>query len=264
MPAFDSGGGSVPSSDTYDPQSFDHLAGEYDFVASLERSSAFYLKHLPHQRRRALDVGCGTGILAHDLSHYFDTVLAIDISEPMLAIARRKRPAPNIEYRREDANHLVLHQTFDFIVSHTTFHHLEDITETLRMLKAVLEPGGCLVIVDNVRRWPMIPRASFLLAAKACLKLPLDVVHHGRSSASRLFRFRTSRHWLDHLRTDTHLPPARFRKVYAESLPGASFTPLRYFLGVVWQSPHCGTTTTAIPSSRQHSILPASPPTRRG
>src|ERR1700733_920059 len=66
-----------------DSRSFDHLADEYDFVASLEQNPAFFLKHLPERHRRVLDVGCGTGILAHELSRHFTSVVGIDISEPM-------------------------------------------------------------------------------------------------------------------------------------------------------------------------------------
>jgi SAM-dependent methyltransferase len=219
------------------PRSFDHLAEEHDFVATLERTPAFFLANLPPQRRRVLDVGCGTGLLAHELSRHFAAVVAIDISEPMLAIARAKRSAPNIEYRREDANHLALHQEFDFIVSHSAFHHLDNIPETLRVLKSALQPGGRLALVDNAARFPMIPRHSGILIANALVKLPLDLLRHDRPAVWRLFRFRTSRPWLDHVKGDTILSRARFREVYGRCLPGASFVPLNHFMGVVWQAP---------------------------
>jgi 2-polyprenyl-3-methyl-5-hydroxy-6-metoxy-1,4-benzoquinol methylase len=220
------------SRNTRNPRSFDHLAEEYDFVATLERSPAFFLGNIPQRRRCVLDVGCGTGLLAYELSRHFDSVVAIDISEPMLAIARAKRSAVSIEYRREDANHLALNQKFDLIVSHTAFHHLENLSETLRILKAALEPGGRLVVVDNICRWPMIPRNACAFTAKACLKFPPNLFRHGCHSAWRLFRFRTSRHWLDHVMSD-HIPsPARFREIYAAALPGASFAPMKYFTGM--------------------------------
>ncbi len=220
-----------------DPRSFDHLAEEYDFAASLERRPDFFLCHLPPNRGRVLDVGCGTGILAEELARHFQTVVAIDISEPMLAIARGKRAAANIEYRQADANQLVLEQKFDAIVSHTAFHHLENVPRTLGVLKAALEPGGRLILVDNVVRWPVFARHTLLCVALSCLRLPPDALRYGLHPAWRLFRFRVSRSWLVHVTTDRFLSADGFRKVYGQLLPGASFTRLKYFMGVVWQAP---------------------------
>ncbi len=232
-----SASGQATGPKTYNPRSFDHMAEDYDFVATRERSSAFFLNHLPERRQRVLDVGCGTGILSHGLSRHFDSVVAIDISEPMLAIARARRAIPNIDYRHENANHLALNQMFNCIVSHSTFHHLEDVSETLRTLKASLEPRGRLILIDNACRWPLIPRNACTSTAKTCLKFAPNLFRHGPRSAWRIFRFYTSRHWLDHVKSDQILSRARFRDVYAAALPRATFIPLKYFMGVVWQAP---------------------------
>src|ERR1035437_705743 len=56
-------GSEVSTLRNYDPRSFDHLAEEYDFAASLERRPDIFLSHLPQRRHRVLDVGCGTGVL---------------------------------------------------------------------------------------------------------------------------------------------------------------------------------------------------------
>jgi hypothetical protein len=42
---------------------------------------------------------------------------------------------------------------------------------------------------------------------------------------------------VDHLNDDRYFSRAEFREIYGRNLPGASFTRLRYFMGVVWQSP---------------------------
>jgi ubiquinone/menaquinone biosynthesis C-methylase UbiE len=220
------------------PQSFDHLAEQYDLAASLERRPDFFLAHLPRQRLRVLDVGCGTGILACDLSRHFESVVAIDISEPMLAIARAKRAAGNVEYRLADANRLAPGEAFDAIVSHTTFHHLDNIPETLARLKASLSPGGRLILIDLIDRWPrFVRRCSAFYIAAACAALPVDVLRRGFRGAFLLLRFRVSRSWLEHLKSDRYYSAAEFRELYGRHLPGASFTPMRYFMGVVWQSP---------------------------
>jgi len=221
----------------FDPQSFDHLASEYDFVAALERSPAFFLQHLPPQSRRILDIGCGTGILASELARHAAFVLALDISDPMLAIAREKRSAPNIEYRLADANHLVLTEKFDAIVSHTTFHHLADVSATVQALKAALNPGGRLIFIDNVARFPLIPRHPSILIARTSIEFVLNLFRFGSDTARRMFRFYTSNRWLNHMKTDQYFSPAEFQKLYGQLLPGASFSRQKYFMGVVWQSP---------------------------
>jgi ubiquinone/menaquinone biosynthesis C-methylase UbiE len=230
---------------TYDPRSFDHIAEAYDAFVSLERKHDFFIRHLPERRGRVLDVGCGVGLLALELSRHFDSVTAIDISEPMLAIARRKRAAANIEYRRVDANRLALEETFDAIVSHTTFHHLDSIPETLSRLKAALAPGGRLILIDRVNRWPgIVERYSVFVIAAAAAKFPRDLLRHGPAGARALWRFRVSRPWLDHHQAERLLSPAEFRQLYGRHLPGASFTRTWHFCGVVWQSPSSGEPTS--------------------
>jgi ubiquinone/menaquinone biosynthesis C-methylase UbiE len=225
---------------TDDPRSFDHIAEAYDDAVSLERNHDFFIRHLPERRGRVLDVGCGTGLLAFALSKKFEAVTAIDISGPMLDIARRKRAAANVEYRLADANRLALEKKFDAIVSHTAFHHLENIPETLSQLKAALAPGGRLILIDIVNRWPgIVRRFSAVNIAAACMKFPGDLLRHGPGGARCLWRFRVSRPWLEHHQAERDLHPsaAEFRELYGRHLPGAAFTRMWHFMGVVWQSP---------------------------
>jgi ubiquinone/menaquinone biosynthesis C-methylase UbiE len=219
---------------SYNPQSFDRFAEDYDFMASLEGQYDYFLENLSQGRSRALDVGCGTGGLALDLSKHYESVLSIDISEPMLAIARYKRSAPNIEYRIMDANGLKLAPEFDLIVSSTTFHHLQDIGTMLNALKSALKPGGRLVVVDVVCKTLKIPK--YVIVLGPFRDFFLDCPRYGIRSSIRLLRFHLSRPWLEHLASDTYLSEEGFRDVYGRALPGAKFTRLDNFMGVVWEA----------------------------
>ena len=227
--------GSQEGADPYDPQSFDHLAEDYELMASLERSHEFFLSNLPQRRVRVLDVGCGTGLLAFELAQHFESVLGVDCSEPMLAIARSRRSCDRIEYRQLDARHLSLAERFDLITSHTMFHHLTDVGRVLEELKTLLQPGGRLIIVDNVSNWPPVPR--FAYRVRFYFHFVQDCFRLGRTTASQLLRMRTSKAWLDHVVSDRYFSPAEFKHVYGTALPQATFTRLRDFMGVVWDAP---------------------------
>lgn len=95
-----------------------------------------------------LIAGCGTGQHAFQIVELFPNarVLAIDISRPSLAYARRKsREAGlrNIEYAQADIMKLgAIGQTFDRIEAIGVLHHLADPRAGWRVLLSLLRPDG--------------------------------------------------------------------------------------------------------------------------
>lgn len=78
---------------------FDKVAIEYDFLATLlDNKNRFFQVNLSTSKGTALDIGCGSGILAFELAKTYEAVVAIDISSEMLAIARFKRFDLPIQY----------------------------------------------------------------------------------------------------------------------------------------------------------------------
>src|SRR5581483_6983015 len=191
---------------TENAQLFDSFAEEYDEAVSIERKHDFFLDNLPPERDAVLDVGCGTGLLSGELSHHFHSVVALDISAPMLAVARKKRSAPNIDYRLCDANHFSSETRFDAIVSHTTFLHFPELSATLAKLKSLLAPQGRLIVVDCIARFPAaIPRWSISYRVYAALQFLPDHFQRGAGPARTLLRFRTNRAWIEHRKSDRYL-----------------------------------------------------------
>jgi len=212
---------------------FDAFATEYDFVASLQNQNDFFTKNLSASKGTALEIGCGSGILAFELAQYYDNVVAVDLSAKMLAIASQKRSAPNIEYIQMDASQLALDRQFDLIVSAATFHHLSNLPAALDAIKKMLKPHGKIVFLDNISEVETPATIGYILGAARDF-LP-DCSTYGFRTALRLLKFRLSPGWLKHLASDRYLSERRFRKIYSRCFPGCYFVKLGCFMGVIWE-----------------------------
>ena len=97
--------------------------------------------------RDVLDLGCGYGWhCAYAAEHGARSVLGLDLSEKMLAVARRDHAAPAVEYRRiamEDAD--FADGSFDVVLSSLAFHYVADFGALVRKIARWLRPGGDFV-----------------------------------------------------------------------------------------------------------------------
>lgn len=94
-----------------------------------------------------LDLGCGMGQLPlYCVEHGAAHVVATDISEKMIAIARQERADPRIEYRVlaiEDLHSLP--GQFDLVVSSLALHYVADYGAIVHNVAQLLAPGGRFV-----------------------------------------------------------------------------------------------------------------------
>ena len=95
----------------------------------------------------ALDVGCGTGRVTEALLALVPRgrVLALDASEEMVALARR-RLGDRAEVWCQDALDLDLDEPVDVIVSTATLHWVTDHDRLWARLARALRPGGALEV----------------------------------------------------------------------------------------------------------------------
>jgi SAM-dependent methyltransferase len=97
-----------------------------------------------------LVAGCGTGQHAFQIAHYFPGahVLAVDISLPSLAYARRKsreEDLRNVEYAQADILKLdTVGRSFDRIEAVGVLHHFADPELGWRVLLSLLRPNGVM------------------------------------------------------------------------------------------------------------------------
>lgn len=106
--------------------------------------------------RRALDVGCGGGILAESLAREGAVVTGVDPSERSLAAAREHaaRAGLAIDYRRGTAEDLLgagLEGTFDLVFAVDVLEHVDRLDRALAAIARVLAPGGSLGFLTHNR-----------------------------------------------------------------------------------------------------------------
>jgi len=127
------------------------LAKTYDarWAHYVEATARETLKRL-RPARRALDVGCGTGVLLERLARAFpETALSgVDPAPEMLEAARRRLPE-SVELRQAWAEALPFPEaSFDAVISCNAFHFIRAPRAALREMRRALRPGGQLVITD--------------------------------------------------------------------------------------------------------------------
>jgi ubiquinone/menaquinone biosynthesis C-methylase UbiE len=226
-------------------QSFDGFAATYDRFAELNDHpwGAYLRGTLPGQGGRALDLGCGTGRHASLVAERYDTVLAVDMSGPMLDLARERQNRPNITYVQRDLAHVTPERDghFDLVLSVHTLHHVADLDAALRQIRSLVAPGGLAVLLDIVHKRGHAPRWRLRCAAIA--QLLADVAHRRRpgKEAFEVYRLNTHPGWLAHRATDRFLHPAAFRTRYTETFRGAEFTDIPPGCAMRWQAPALGT-----------------------
>jgi SAM-dependent methyltransferase len=121
--------------------------------------------------QRALDVACGTGILARELTSRMGSsgrVAGIDPSPGMVAVA--KHLAPAVEWREGVAESLPFpDQSFDAVVSQFGLMFFTDRRQALREMLRVLASGGHLAVAvwDSLDNIPAFARLVALLEQTA-------------------------------------------------------------------------------------------------
>jgi ubiquinone/menaquinone biosynthesis C-methylase UbiE len=96
-----------------------------------------------------LEFGCGTGSTAIAHAPYVKHILAIDISSKMIAIARGKAEAENVEnitFKITAIDKLdVAEQTLDAVLGLSILHLLDNKEDIIAKVHKMLKPGGIFV-----------------------------------------------------------------------------------------------------------------------
>jgi ubiquinone/menaquinone biosynthesis C-methylase UbiE len=109
---------------------------------------------------RVLDVGCGTGYLLRELASRYpdgEQLVGIDAAPAMVKAANAIAQDDRLTFVAGVAEQIGYpDETFNLIVSTTSFDHWSDQQAGLRECARVLCPGGRLVLVDQFS-WMLLP-----------------------------------------------------------------------------------------------------------
>lgn len=114
-------------------------------------------------RRKALDLGTGTGACALAFARIGHEVTGLDGAEGMLAEARRAAVAEglSIDFRRGELEEPPFADaSFDLVAARNVFWTLPDPDRALRAIRRVLRPGGVFLFSDGMWRTDDVPPAA--------------------------------------------------------------------------------------------------------
>ncbi len=128
----------------------------------------------PLSGKRALDVGCGAGLLCEPLARLGAKVTGVDAAQENIAAAQAHAAGSGlaIDYRGGEIGGLGL-AGFDLVTSLEVIEHVADKAAFLAALKGALAPGGLMVLstpnrtprskllmVEAAERFGMVPRGT--------------------------------------------------------------------------------------------------------
>jgi len=140
---------------------FDSVAGVYDDSLPahvvehyLRKRVRFVLEHCA--RGEALDVGCGTGLLASRLAAAGYEMTGVDPSEGMLEVLRAR--APQVRAVTASGTSLPFpDDSFDLVLTVAVLHHIadpENVRRTLVEMVRVARPSSRILVWDHNPRNP--------------------------------------------------------------------------------------------------------------
>jgi 2-polyprenyl-3-methyl-5-hydroxy-6-metoxy-1,4-benzoquinol methylase len=184
---------------------------------------AALLAAVPPSAQNALDVGCGEGMLTRRLAETVPRVVGIDSDRASIEAATAASAPDAIDYVCDDfLAHAFEPQSFDFIASVATLHHM-DASVALTRMAGLLRPGGVLVVLGLAR-------------SAGLADVPWEL---GGGVAHQVLRHRR-RQW-EHPSPTVWPPPvtyAQMRDLARHLLPGSVFRRrLMWRYSLVWTRP---------------------------
>jgi len=114
-----------------------------------------------------VDLACGTGDLTRLLADKYPhgTIVGLDLTAPMLALARVRNRQPNVRFTRQDMGAVgVATESADVVTGAYALRNAPELGRTLDEIRRILKPGGVAAFLDFAK-----PATRFLQAPECRL-----------------------------------------------------------------------------------------------
>lgn len=163
----------------YNEQHFGEAARHYDFATramSLGRDAAWKRQLVAALPRfpapTCVDLACGTGDISFLLARKYPAgkVIGIDLTEPMLQLARRRGASTKIEFLRQDmAATSFADASVNIVTGGYAVRNAADLQQVFDEIYRILRPGGFVALLDFSKPPnPWIQRMQYLVLKYWC------------------------------------------------------------------------------------------------
>jgi demethylmenaquinone methyltransferase/2-methoxy-6-polyprenyl-1,4-benzoquinol methylase len=152
----------------YTERNFSEVAPRYDFITrvlSFGRDAAWkrtLVSLLPsHESPVCVDLACGTGDIAFLLAGKYPRgrVAGLDITEPMLDIARHRNTHPNVSFVNRDIGSLgMVSESVDIVTGGYALRNAPNLDTVIDEIGRVLKPRGVAAFLDFSKPGANIPQ----------------------------------------------------------------------------------------------------------
>ena len=145
-------------------------------VPAFERKKSICRQHLTPEAT-ILELGCGTGSLALEMSRFAGHIHALDISSEMIRIANGKKEAQgvtNVTFHRGTLDGSLPFEPaqLDGAWAYSILHLLEDRRATLERLFELLKPGGSFIASNVCLAGTWVPYGALIALLRWFGKAP--------------------------------------------------------------------------------------------
>lgn len=109
-----------------------------------------------------LELGCAQGRMTHFFAKYFKKIVAVDIDEKAIEMARSSNKDKNVSFQLSDALKLPFKgESFDLVIFNHVYEHVPSAKKVIIEIHRVLKKGG-ICYFSGPNKWTLIEPHYFL------------------------------------------------------------------------------------------------------